>query len=130
MIVVHIITNSFSIYCLFQLGGLDVVVSRNYFGRQVNSFEAIVELLDESLYSEDNELERSFRGIFIRAPAVTAVNSSAVKVLANVDSSDKKVAVAVQQDKLLATAFHPELTDDPRWHLHFLKMIENIKLQH
>lgn len=92
------------------LGLLDVVVVRNGFGRQLDSFEA------------DLEVERlgppPFRGVFIRAPYVQEWGPE-VEVLARLE--DGRV-VAVQQGRLLGTAFHPELTEDERFHRYFLEM--------
>jgi len=83
-----------------HLGLLDVSSERNAFGRQVNSFEA------------DLELEGSpLRAVFIRAPWVED-HGEGVEVLAEVDGHP----VAVRQDNMLAVAFHPELTDDTRLH--------------
>ncbi len=92
------------------LGLLDVVVVRNGFGRQLDSFET------------DLEVERlgppPFRGVFIRAPYVQEWGAE-VEVLARLE--DGRV-VAVQQGRLLGTAFHPELTEDERFHRYFLEM--------
>lgn len=97
------------------LGGLNVTVSRNHFGRQVDSFEA-----DLPMPSSE---EAPFRAIFIRAPAVVEVGPN-VEVLASVETHDgQDVIAAVRQGPLLATAFHPELTPDPRWHRYFLQMV-------
>jgi 5'-phosphate synthase pdxT subunit len=93
------------------LGIMDIGVHRNAFGRQVDSFE---QDLDVSIIGET-----PFPGVFIRAPAVIRVGSE-VDVLASLPSG---VPVAVQQGNLLATAFHPELTDDTRFHRHFLDLI-------
>jgi pyridoxal 5'-phosphate synthase pdxT subunit len=90
---------------------LDIAVARNAFGRQVDSFEAEV-----SLTVDDGE--ESVRGVFIRAPYVSRVGP-AVEVLARFE--DK--VVGVRQGNLLATAFHPELTDNDRIHRLFLKMV-------
>jgi 5'-phosphate synthase pdxT subunit len=96
------------------LGGLDVTVNRNYFGRQTASFE--VDL-------ESPEVPGGpFRAIFIRAPAIVETGPG-VAVLAQVVGHGEAVVVAVRQRNLLATAFHPELTDDPRWHQLFLEMV-------
>lgn len=67
----------------------------------------------------------TFPGVFIRAPAILKVLSPTVNVLATLASADTKddVIVAAQQDRVLSTAFHPELTDDISWHLYFLKMV-------
>ncbi|CAK8574860.1 unnamed protein product [Lathyrus sativus] len=120
------------------VGGLDCTVHRNFFGSQIQSFET--ELLVPELVSEEGGPE-TFRGVFIRAPGILNVGPD-VQVLADypvpsdkVPSSDSsvegkkenaeegsKVIVAVRQGNILATAFHPELTADTRWHSYFLKM--------
>ena len=90
---------------------MDIEVSRNAFGRQVDSFE------------EDLEIDQiegpPFRAVFIRAPVVDQVGP-AVKVLAAVGGGRP---VAVRQEHMLATAFHPELTDDPRLHELFVRIV-------
>lgn len=97
------------------LGGMDIVVRRNAFGRQVASFEAPVSM---PMIGED-----PFHGIFIRAPWAEVVNSD-VEVLGTVtDQESKERAVALRQDSLLVTAFHPELTDDCRVHEYFVREI-------
>jgi 5'-phosphate synthase pdxT subunit len=64
-------------------------------------------------------LDRPYRAVFIRAPAIVEVGEN-VEVLARVDS----IVVAARQKNILALAFHPELTDDMRFHQIFLKMLE------
>ena len=92
-------------------GGLDIVVRRNAFGRQVDSFEADVEI---------SGMTQSMRAVFIRAPWVESTGEK-VSVLASVTSpSGESHAVAVRQGPLLATSFHPELTNDNRIHRYFL----------
>ncbi|MBV9485043.1 MAG: pyridoxal 5'-phosphate synthase glutaminase subunit PdxT [Frankiaceae bacterium] len=93
------------------LGGIDMTVRRNAFGRQVDSFEGTVEL--------DGVGE--FDAVFIRAPWVEAVGPE-VTVLGR--AADK--IVAVRQGPLLATSFHPELTGDPRVHELFVSMVREI----
>ncbi|MBX3050111.1 MAG: pyridoxal 5'-phosphate synthase glutaminase subunit PdxT [Caldilineaceae bacterium] len=96
------------------IGGLDVTVNRNYFGRQIDSFEA--ELRVPALG------DPPVHAVFIRAPAFTQTGPG-VSVLADLTVGDKeRVAVAVQAGPILATAFHPELTDDLRWHALFARM--------
>lgn len=93
-------------------GGLDVVVRRNAFGRQVNSFEADVDI--PALGADP------FRGVFIRAPWVESSGES-VEVLGTLsDAAGATHTVAVRQGAMLATSFHPELTDDARLHRYFL----------
>ena len=97
------------------IGALDVRVKRNAFGRQVDSFEA------DLAVSVLTEPERPFRAVFIRAPLISYVGPG-VKVLANLE--DTNGIVAVQQGHLMGTAFHPELTDDDRFHRYFLSLVE------
>ena len=87
-----------------HLGVLDVEVERNAFGRQLASFETD---LDIHALGGDGPL----RAVFIRAPRLDAPDP-AVEVLAEIDGHP----VAVRKDNVLAVAFHPELTDDPRVH--------------
>lgn len=97
------------------IGGLDVLVSRNHFGRQVDSFET--DMLVEDLGAEP------FRAIFIRAPAILETGST-VEILAEVQTHQgETVIAAVKQGPILATAFHPELTNDPRWHQYFVDIV-------
>jgi 5'-phosphate synthase pdxT subunit len=92
-----------------QLGVLDVVVRRNAFGRQVDSFEADIAV---------EGLDGPIRAVFIRAPWIEKVGDG-VEVLAAVDDHP----VLVRQDKILATSFHPELTGDGRLHTLLLEMV-------
>lgn len=97
------------------VGGLDVTVDRNHFGRQIDSFET--HMVADALGSEP------FQAIFIRAPAIIQVGED-VDVLATVQNKqDDTVIAAVRQGSILATSFHPELTADPRWHQYFLDML-------
>ena len=91
---------------------MDIEVSRNAFGRQVDSFEADIEF--------DDIQGAPFHCVFIRAPVVNSVGES-VKVLAALDDGRP---IAVRQDNMLATAFHPELTGDSRIHELFAGMTE------
>ena len=93
------------------LGAIDMVVSRNAFGRQVDSFET--ELTVAAIGAAP------LHAVFIRAPAVVEVGAAA-RVLARLPDGR---AVAVQQGPHLATAFHPELTADRRLHRHFLRTV-------
>ena len=92
------------------IGGLHVTVNRNFFGRQVDSFETTL-----SVPSFDPPLSK---GIFIRAPAITELGEGVV-ALAQLPGP---IYVAVAQGPILATAFHPELTPDMRWHALFVEM--------
>ncbi|KAK9940158.1 hypothetical protein M0R45_016831 [Rubus argutus] len=101
------------------VGGLDCLVHRNFFGSQIQSLEA--EISVPELASKEGGPE-IFRGVFIRAPAILEDSNPAVEGQEETSGSEKKVIVAVRQRNLLATAFHPELTADTRWHSYFLKM--------
>ena len=98
------------------VGGLDVVVRRNAFGRQVDSFEAEISMPAVG--------ERPFPAVFIRAPWVERVGEK-VQVLAEISSGERAgTIVAVRSASVLATSFHPELTDDSRVHRYFVDMVE------
>ena len=97
------------------LGLMDIVVTRNAFGRQIDSFETDIEV--------DGLTGPPYRAVFIRAPVVRETGTD-VTVLASLDDGRP---VAVQQDSMLATAFHPELTDDPRMHDLFVGIVEDAK---
>jgi 5'-phosphate synthase pdxT subunit len=91
---------------------MDIRVNRNAFGRQVDSFEA--DLQPAFAFGGP-----PFRAVFIRAPLIEAAGPN-VEPLAQLDNG---TIVAARQDSLLVTAFHPELTDDPRFHQYFLEMV-------
>ncbi len=99
------------------LGLMDVTVQRNAFGRQVDSFEANI-----SIKGVDGD--KPFHAIFIRAPLIESVGAG-VDVLARVEKDDAEVIVAAQQGNLLVTSFHPELSNDDRFHRYFVKMAES-----
>ena len=97
-------------------GGIDMTVRRNAFGRQVESFE-------ESVPIEGVE-GGPVTAVFIRAPWVEEVGPAA-QVLARVESGPATGRiVGIRQQHLLATSFHPELTDDTRVHERFLQLVE------
>jgi len=89
---------------------LDVTIERNAFGRQHESFESE---LDISYLGE-----RRFNGVFIRGPAITEIGKD-VEVIAEYD---KKI-VAVKQNNILGTSFHPELANDNRFHTNLVKLM-------
>lgn len=89
-----------------SLGAIDIVVQRNGYGRQRDSFETELDV---------SGLDAPFHGIFIRAPKVLSLQPS-VEVLASHDG----VPVLVRQGSVLAASFHPELTDDHRIHAMFI----------
>ena len=90
----------------------DLEVDRNAFGRQVRSFEADVDLVDDEI---------PLRGVFIRAPRIRGTGAG-VEVLGELDGA----AVLVRDGRLLLASFHPELTDDLRVHELFLQMVEEV----
>ncbi|WP_307787033.1 pyridoxal 5'-phosphate synthase glutaminase subunit PdxT [Mycolicibacterium mengxianglii] len=91
------------------LGGIDMTVRRNAFGRQVDSFEGDLDF---------SGVDTPVHAVFIRAPWVERVGES-VEVLARADDH----IVAVRQGKVLATAFHPEMTGDRRVHKLFVDLL-------
>jgi 5'-phosphate synthase pdxT subunit len=97
-----------------HLGLVDVEVARNAYGRQVSSFEADLDLAGE---------DKPLRGVFIRAPRVTAAGES-VEVLADLDGEP----VLLRQGRFLVATFHPELTDDTRVHELFLDSVREASL--
>jgi 5'-phosphate synthase pdxT subunit len=100
------------------LGLMDVIVRRNAFGRQVDSFEA------ELVLKEIDDTPRPFRGVFIRAPWIEVTGPEVEEL-----GEFKGKVIMARQDNLLACAFHPELTDDTRIHRYFLEMVaESIKV--
>ncbi len=96
------------------LGVMDIVVERNAFGRQVDSFET---LLDVPVLNHGDG--RPYPAVFIRAPRLMAANGEA-DVIARLDDG---TAVAAREGHWLVTAFHPELTGDTRFHQYFLQII-------
>ena len=98
------------------IGGLDVVVRRNAFGRQVDSFETDLDFAGVG----------EVHAVFIRAPWVESAGEEA-EVLARVPQDGSAAAgrvVAVRQGRVLATSFHPELTGDDRVHRLFVEMVK------
>ncbi|WAR03456.1 PDX2-like protein [Mya arenaria] len=106
-----------------SLGVMDMDVSRNFFGRQLQSFEAPVSITDKH-FSVVTGYD-TFPGVFIRAPAIVKVLSSDVQVLATTRAPDAEddVIVAAKQGNVITSAFHPELTEDCSWHMYFLQTI-------
>ena len=99
------------------LGLMDIKVERNAFGRQVDSFEAD---LDVPELKQATGTKEDYHAVFIRAPIIESVGGDA-KVLAS--APDGRI-VAAQQGHLLATSFHPELTNDTRFHKYFLSLVD------
>ena len=93
------------------LGLIDIRVKRNAFGRQVDSFETdvAVPVLGTNL----------FRAIFIRAPAISAIGTGVTSLC----ELEEHGVIAARQNNVLVTSFHPELTDDYRFHEYFVDMV-------
>ena len=99
------------------IGGLDIDVRRNAFGRQVDSFETDLHI--------DVLGPEPFPAVFIRAPWVESAGPE-VAVLGRIEEGDQAgTIVAVEHAGLLATSFHPELTGDTRVHAYFMTMVRN-----
>ncbi|PIU55301.1 MAG: pyridoxal 5'-phosphate synthase glutaminase subunit PdxT [Chloroflexi bacterium CG07_land_8_20_14_0_80_51_10] len=101
----------------YSLGAMDIVVRRNAFGRQVDSFE--VDLLISALG------EPPFHAVFIRAPWIENV-SPGVEVLAQLPDG---TSVAARERNVIVTAFHPELTADTRFHAYFLSTVDKYRMK-
>lgn len=98
------------------IGGLNITARRNAFGRQVDSFEIDLDIPAIG--------EPEFHAVFIRAPLVEEVGTG-VEVLAKIDDGNGQRIVAVRQDNLLATSFHPEIVADFRIHSYFIEMVKS-----
>ena len=96
---------------------MDITVQRNAFGRQVDSFEIDLDLAPLALAANG---AKAFRAVFIRAPLIESVDGDA-RILLTLPEGG---IVAARQRRLLATSFHPELTDDDRIHRYFLEMAQ------
>ncbi|PKO04606.1 MAG: pyridoxal 5'-phosphate synthase glutaminase subunit PdxT [Chloroflexi bacterium HGW-Chloroflexi-3] len=99
-----------------RLDVMDIQIVRNAFGRQVDSFQADLQV---AALAHLNGSNPTFPAVFIRAPIINAVGKK-VEILAQIGFD--KIVVA-RQGHLLATVFHPELTNDDRFHRYFLEMI-------
>jgi 5'-phosphate synthase pdxT subunit len=97
------------------LGLMDIVVSRNAFGRQIDSFEAEMEA---PFLTHAGEEAKQFHAVFIRAPLIESVGAEASVLMSLPDGR----IVAARQGRLLATSFHPELTGDTRFHRYFMEL--------
>lgn len=95
---------------------MDIIVKRNGFGRQIDSFEANIEI---------KGMEAPFQALFIRAPYIISTGDQ-VEILARIDEK----IVAARCDHLLVSAFHPELTDDNRFYKMFSEMVESSMVSH
>ena len=110
------------------LGIMDIVVERNAFGRQLDSFvqeidvPALKDMPTHGGPATTDGPDSRFLAVFIRAPRLVSVDETAgVNILARLDDG---TAVAAEQGHWLVTSFHPELTADPRFHSYFLKLVK------
>ena len=99
-----------------RIGLLKARVKRNAFGSQVDSFEEFLPIPELGAIP--------YPAVFIRAPLITRV-APEIRVLASVTQGEATQTVACRQDNILATSFHPELTNDARFHEYFLKMVRS-----
>ena len=99
------------------LGLMDIKVQRNAFGRQIDSFETDLDIPE---LKQATGTQSDYHAVFIRAPIIETVDGDA-KILATVP--DGRI-VAARQGHLLATSFHPELTNDTRFHEYFLTLVD------
>ncbi|KAJ2746494.1 Senecionine N-oxygenase, partial [Coemansia sp. BCRC 34301] len=109
------------------LNALPVTVSRNQFGRQVDSFS--IKLSSQCLGAVAAGTVEPFEYVFIRAPAIVSVDDPEVQPLVQLppghgqtEASEDGLLVAVKYRNMLGTSFHPELTNDTRWHRYFVRM--------
>ncbi|KXS20658.1 SNO glutamine amidotransferase [Gonapodya prolifera JEL478] len=125
------------------IGGLSVTVDRNAFGSQRDSF--VCDLAPPPFSAPSSSASSAspsatvpasapptttptpFPGIFIRAPLVSSIDAPSVLTLCTVSHKGHQGPVAVRQDHILGTAFHPELTQDTRWHEYFVNMVVEAK---
>ena len=97
---------------------MDIAVERNAFGRQISSFETDLDIPE--LKSIDKS-ENPFHAVFIRAPLIQSIGED-VQIIASLPDG---VIVAAREGHWLATVFHPELTNDDRFHRYFLEMVKS-----
>ncbi|KYR00171.1 SNO glutamine amidotransferase family protein [Tieghemostelium lacteum] len=121
------------------IGGLHIQTSRNYFGRQINSFQSRIRLDLPVIEKSPDESQPSVTilddidGVFIRAPGITKILDKSVEILGRYqvtlkDSTKETIITAVKQNNILATVFHPELTVDTRFHKYFIDIVIAHKL--
>ncbi|KAJ2780698.1 Senecionine N-oxygenase [Coemansia interrupta] len=113
------------------LNALPMTVSRNQFGRQVDSFtiKLATPCLESISSDKGADSENAFEYVFIRAPAIVSVDDPEVESLVSLppgygqtEASENGLLVAVKYRNILGTSFHPELTSDNRWHQYFVRM--------
>ncbi|MFO8085403.1 MAG: pyridoxal 5'-phosphate synthase glutaminase subunit PdxT [Desulfobacterales bacterium] len=99
-----------------SLGIMDIVVERNAFGRQIDSF--VINIFVPAL---SNGIQKPLKAVFIRAPRLVETGED-VRIIARLPDGD---AVAAVEGRWLVTSFHPELTSDTRFHQFFLEMVDH-----
>lgn len=107
------------------IGGLDVKVQRNRYGTQIQSFVADLDL-SKILNQDSDGDEKPFRGVFIRAPVVEELDKEkGVEVVGVYKGAEggREDIVAVKQSNVFGTSFHPELTEDVRIHVWWLRRV-------
>lgn len=97
-----------------QIGGLNVKIQRNYFGSQIQSF------IEELPYPKEFTDQGNFQAVFIRAPVILTVDKN-TNILCKLKDD---TIVAVQQENILGTSFHPELLQDCVWHKYFIHLVQ------
>jgi 5'-phosphate synthase pdxT subunit len=97
-----------------NIGGLDIIAQRNFFGSQQQSF------IEHLPYPQEFGKEGTYPAIFIRAPVIKEVYSN-TKILATYNNN----ILAVQKNNILGTSFHPELSEDYSWHQYFINLVNN-----
>jgi len=101
------------------LDALDLTTDRNHFGAQISSFETDIKV--------ENVEGDSFHAVFIRAPGITRVGDG-VSVLAKVEEEGgQEIVIGVENERIVALSFHPELTNDPRLHQYWIQKVQNFQ---
>uniref|UniRef100_A0A6B2LNI3 Glutaminase n=1 Tax=Arcella intermedia TaxID=1963864 RepID=A0A6B2LNI3_9EUKA len=106
---------------LEKLDALDVEVERNYYGRQLESFQGPIELTG-ALKSSHKDYQEVQEMVFIRAPGISKIGEGVHVLATRTTSSGTQQAVAVQQGNIIGTTFHPELSESWDWHHYFLHL--------
>jgi 5'-phosphate synthase pdxT subunit len=101
----------------FGMGFIDIIVERNAYGRQIDSFEEFIDLK-----TDQNLNGKKLHAVFIRAPKIKNLGAK-VRSLGILNNN----VVLARQENVLVCAFHPELTDDIRIHQYFIDMIKKYK---
>ncbi|GAB66437.1 Pdx2 protein, partial [Plasmodium cynomolgi strain B] len=108
----------------FSLGGLDITISRNYYGSQNDSF-----ICSLNVHSESSAFKKNLRGACIRAPYIQKIHSDQVHTLATFshETAGPNIIAAVEQNNCLGMVFHPELMPYSSFHQYFYEKVKNSK---